>query len=110
VPPGCCSWTTKRTTSRSFGSPVSGRTCYSASIRATGQKSKPRRFTAYEVAESDPAKLFRLAPENALFVLSEKGFYAPADWTLTLIRDPASWYNATMTALWAALEPLLAAV
>ena len=45
----------------------------------------------------------------ALFVLSEKGFYTPAEWGLTLLRDPNEWFNATLTTLYAALKPLLPA-
>jgi hypothetical protein len=50
-----------------------------------------------------------LDPDQALFVLSERGFYRPPDWDLAVLTEPRRWYNLTMMALWAALEPLLPA-
>jgi len=69
-------------------------------------KGKPRRFTAYQIAEM-PCTPFKLDPDRALFVLSEQGFYTPPDWSLTLLRDPREWFNATLTTLDAALEQVL---
>jgi hypothetical protein len=62
-------------------------------------------------------KLARIGPRlrrgnsssSILFVMAEQGFYAPPDWELALLHDPRLWYNPTMKALWAALEPLLPA-
>ena len=73
-------------------------------------KGKPHRYTAYQVADVEPGRPFKLDPDSALFVLSEKGFYVAADWDLTLLRDPRAWFNATLTTFYAALEPLLPAV
>jgi len=66
-------------------------------------KGKPRRYTAYQVAAAEPGQPFKLDPDRALFVLSEKGFYAPAYWDLTLLQDPR------LGALLAALAPVLPA-
>jgi len=62
------------------------------------QTSRPRRFTMYEVAETEPCVPFKLDPARALFVLAEQGFYTPPDWSLTCLIDPRIWYNGTMTA------------
>jgi len=72
-------------------------------------KGKPRRFTMYEVAETEPGVPFKLDPAAVLFILAEQGFWTPPDWSLTCLIDPRAWFNETMTALWAALEPVLSA-
>ena len=80
--------------------------CERPGDRATG---KPRRITAYQVAETEPGVPFKLDPEAALFVLHEQGFYRPPDWSLTLLHDPREWFNLMMQALWTVLEPVLPA-
>jgi hypothetical protein len=72
-------------------------------------KGKPHRFTGYLTDGVVPGSPFRLDPDQALFVLSERGFYRPPDWDLAVLTEPRRWYNLTMMALWAALEPLLPA-
>ena len=72
-------------------------------------KGKPRRFTAYQVDEIEPGVPFKLDPDAASFVLSERAFYWRSDWELTLLADPAFRYNDLMLTIWAALEPLLLA-
>jgi hypothetical protein len=71
-------------------------------------KGKPHRFTGYLTDEVVPGRPFRLDPDRALFVLSERGFYRPPDWHLTALADPRCWYNDLMQTLWAALAPALA--
>jgi hypothetical protein len=73
-------------------------------------KGKPHRFTLYLTDEVVPGRPFRLDPDRALFVLSERGFYRPPDWTLSVLIPPERWYNDLMQTLWAALAPVLPAL
>lgn len=71
---------------------------------------KPHRFTCYRTDGRVEAGVpFRLDPDRALFVLHVVGFYRPADWTLSVLKDPRIWYNVTLLALYAALRPVLPA-
>jgi hypothetical protein len=71
--------------------------------RTTG---RPHRYTAYRVAETAPGEPFKLDPEDTLFILRERGFYAPPDWHLGLIENPHAWFNEVMAAINLALEPV----
>jgi len=73
-------------------------------------KGKPHRFTAYLTEQIEVGRPFKLDPDAALFVLDETGFYRPPDWDLTLLQNPSLWFNATLTALYVALAPVLPAV
>jgi hypothetical protein len=79
-----------------------------------------RRFTAYLADADDDAAVdgddsgesrdpFALRPKRAMFALVERhsAQAGPADWHLQLLMPPELWYNATVAALFATLEPLL---
>jgi len=72
-------------------------------------RTKPRRITLYETDEVEPGQMFKLDPDRALFILAEAGFYAPPDLVLTVLVDPARWYNRVLMQLFAVLEPVLTA-
>jgi len=69
-------------------------------------KAKPRRFTAYQIDAPAPGQWLRLDPYRVLFIPHEKGFYTPPDWHLELLQDARLWFNQTLMALHAALEPV----
>ena len=69
-------------------------------------RSRPHRFTAYQVDAGEPGEPFWMAPENTLFVLHETHFASPPDWRLQLCADPHGCYNWVVAAIHEALEPV----
>jgi hypothetical protein len=73
-------------------------------------KGRTRRFTGYWTDKIGQPDVLKLDPDQALFVLSEKAFYRPADWRLDPIVDPRLWFNEVLTVLHAALAPSVLAM
>jgi len=84
-----------------------GRGPYVALVERPGDhaKGKTRHFTAYFIEKVDWRDVLKLDPERALFILSETGFYRPADWRLDFPVDPELWFSPVMRAIHQALEP-----
>ena len=68
-------------------------------------RSKPHRFTAYRIDETEPGERFSLDPARAHFVLHETHFASPPDWVLAAIFLPL-----TLTLALALLRPTKGAI
>jgi hypothetical protein len=69
-------------------------------------KAKPRRFTAYQIDAPAPGQWLRLDPDRVLFVPTKKA--STRRWQGPPARYARLWFNQTLTALHAALEPVAA--